>query len=64
MREPIFFRVFPYIFAITFILGVIGVIWNANLMSDCINSGNPNSQECFKYNVVNNNLRNLNITEQ
>jgi hypothetical protein len=40
---------------------LIAIIYNGILMQDCINSGSPNSQACFKYNVVNNNLRNNNV---
>ncbi len=40
---------------------LIAAIYSGILMQDCINSGSPNSQACFKYNVMNNNLRNNNI---
>lgn len=40
---------------------LIAAIYNGILMQDCINSGSSNSQACFKYNVVNNNLRNNNV---
>lgn len=48
-------------FALIFILGIIGFFANISMMNACIKSGNPNSQECFKYNVMNNNMRNVNV---
>ena len=46
---------------IMFILTAVGMAYNAKLMNDCIDSGSPKSQACFKYNVINNNTHNLNL---
>jgi hypothetical protein len=43
-------------------LGVVGALYKGTLMNKCIESGNPNSKECFKYNVFNDTVRNVNIT--
>jgi lipopolysaccharide export system protein LptC len=58
-----FLKMIRVIMVIMFIVALVGVAWNASLMADCINSGSPNSQACFKYNVLNNNLRSIQVGE-
>jgi|694.fasta_scaffold142175_3 hypothetical protein len=61
MNHDRFFGGFGLIFAIVFIIGLIGVVYNGYLMGQCMKSGDPNSKACFEYNVANNNLRNNNV---
>lgn len=64
MRDmSMFFKLVYGVMAIMFVVAIAGVAWNASLMADCINSGSPNSQACFKYNVLNNNLRQIQVGE-
>jgi Tfp pilus assembly protein PilO len=58
-----FLKLVRVIMVLMFVLAIAGVAWNASLMADCINSGSPNSQACFKYNVLNNNLRSIQVGE-
>jgi hypothetical protein len=61
MHHDTFFTLVKILMGVM-LLAAIGSTWyNYDLMQDCINSGSPNSQACFKYNVVNNNLRNNNV---
>lgn len=48
-------------FALILVLGLLGTYYNFKLMSDCMDSGNPRSQACFKYNVFTQNNHNLNL---
>jgi hypothetical protein len=55
------FTLFKALMIIMFILTAVGMAYNAKIMNDCIDSGSPKSQACFKYNVINNNMHNLNL---
>lgn len=55
-------KLFNVVFVLIVVLGIGGLIYKGKLMNECIESGNPNSQECFKYNVFNDNMRNVNLS--
>lgn len=55
-------KMYNIVFVLIVVLGIGGALYKGTLMNACINSGNPNSKECFKYNVFNDSVRNVNVT--
>ena len=48
-----FFKLVKTVMVLMILLMVVGIAYNAKLANDCINTNDPNSRECFKYNVLN-----------
>ncbi len=55
-------KMFNIAFVLIMVIGIGGMIYKGVLMNDCIKSNNPNSKECFRYNVLNDSMRNVNVT--
>lgn len=55
-------KLFNILCVLMLVFGLVAVIYKGVLMNDCIKSNNPNSKECFRYNVLNDSMRNVNVT--
>lgn len=58
--EPIF-KLVKTVMVLMILSIIAGSIYNYKLANDCINTNDPNSRECFRYNVLNAQTRTVNV---